>query len=290
MPSGDLQNADRDRRSEPSIGSVREDSAVAVYGPAKIHASACVEEGAILSPGVTVGAFAFVGAEVELGMGVEIEPHATLLGRTHVGPESHVSSHAVLGGAPQDRDWAGESTSLEIGARSVIREHVTINVGTIRGGGCTRLGDDNFVMNSAHIGHDCQIGDNTIIASFCGLGGHTRVDDFAVLGAYTGLHQYARIGESVMVAGGAKVSRDAPPFTMVAGDRARIVGLNTVGLRRRDFSTKTRSQIKHAFHLIFQSKLRLEEALAKVDEEIGAVPEVERLVSFLRKSERGFCR
>ena len=255
-----------------------------------IHSSAVVEDGATLADDVVVGPFAFIGGEVGLAAGVRVAAHATLIGQTRLGPGSVVFPHACLGGAPQDREFSGESTRLEIGARTQIREHVTINVGTVRGGGCTRLGDDNFVMNSAHIGHDCQIGDNTIIASFCGLGGHTRVDDFAVLGAYTGLHQYARIGESVMVAGGAKISRDAPPFTMVAGDRARIVGLNTVGLRRRDFSTKTRSQIKHAFHLIFQSKLRLEEALAKVDEEIGAVPEVERLVRFLRKSERGFCR
>jgi len=265
------------------------DSAPGAVAP-EVHPKACVEEGAILGSGVRVGAFAFVGPEVELGPGVEVAPHATLIGRTSVGADSRIFSHAVLGGAPQDREWKGEETCLEIGARAVIREHVTINVGTIRGGGCTRLGDDNFVMNSAHVGHDCQIGDHTIIASFCGLGGHTRIDDYAVLGAYTGLHQYARIGESVMVAGGAKVSRDAPPFTMVAGDRARIVGLNTVGLRRRDFPSKTRAQIKHAFHLIFQSKLRLEDALARVDEEIGAVPEVERLVTFLRKTERGFCR
>jgi UDP-N-acetylglucosamine acyltransferase len=145
-------------------------------------------------------------------------------------------------------------------------------------------------MNSAHIGHDCQIGNQTIIASFCGLAGHAKVDDFAVLGAYTGLHQYARVGESVMAAGGSKLSLDAPPFAMVAGDRARLVGLNSVGLKRRGFPPATRRQIKHAFHLIFGSRLRLEEALARVDEEAGGVPEVERLVSFLRKTERGFCR
>ena len=255
-----------------------------------VHPTACVEDGAILAPDVVVGAFAFVGREVELGAGVEVGAHVALIGRTRIGPECRIYPHACLGGPPQDREFSGESTSLEIGARTQIREHVTINVGTVRGGGCTRVGDDNFIMNSAHIGHDCQIGHSTIIASFCGLGGHTQVDDFAVLGAYTGLHQYARIGESVMVAGGAKLSLDAPPFTMVAGDRARVVGLNSVGLRRRGFSPKTRMQIKHAFHLIFQSKLRLEDALARVDEEIGAVPEVERLVSFLRKTERGFCR
>lgn len=255
-----------------------------------LHPTACVEDGAVLATDVVVGAFAFVGAEVEIGSGVEIGAHATLLGRTKIGPGCRIFPHACLGGAPQDREFSGESTSLEIGARTQIREHVTINVGTVGGGRCTRIGDDNFIMNSAHIGHDCQVGNHTIIASFCGLGGHTQVDDFAVLGAYTGLHQYARVGESVMVAGGAKLSLDAPPFTMVAGDRARLVGLNSVGLRRRGFPSKTRSEIKHAFHLIFQSKLRLEDALARVDEEIGAAPEVERLVSFLRKTKRGFCR
>lgn len=256
----------------------------------EIHPTACIEDGAILATDVVVGAFCFVGREVELGAGVEVGAHVTLIGRTRIGAGCRIFPHACLGGEPQDRAFDGEATSLEIGLRTQIREHVTIHVGTARGGGCTRIGDDNFIMNSAHIGHDCRIGDSTIIASFCGLGGHAQVDDFAVLGAYTGLHQYARIGESVMVAGGAKLSLDAPPFSMVAGDRARLVGLNAVGLRRRGFSRETRAQIKHAFHLIFQSKLRLEDALARVDEEIGGVAEVERLVSFLRKTERGFCR
>ena len=257
---------------------------------AQVHPTACVEEGATLGKDVVVGPFSLVGREVELGARVQVGAHVTLIGRTRVGPDCRIFPYACLGGDPQDQAFRGEATRLEIGARCVIREQVTIHVGTARGGGCTRIGEDNFLMNSAHIGHDCQIGSHTIIASFCGLAGHVKVDDFAVLGAYTGVHQYARVGESVMAAGGAKLSLDAPPFTMVAGDRARLVGLNAVGLRRRGFSDKTRAQIKHAFHLIFGSKLPLEAALARVDEEIGGVPEVERLVSFLRKTERGFCR
>jgi len=249
-----------------------------------------VEDGATLADGVVVGAFAFVGSDVELARGVEVGPHATVMGRTIVGPDSRVFPHAVLGGEPQDTGFAGESTRLEVGARNVFREHVTLNIGTAGGGGCTRIGDDNYLMNGAHVGHDCQIGDHTIISPFCGLAGHTRIEDYAVLGAYTGLHQHARIGESVMVAGGAKVSRDVPPFTMVAGDRAKIVGLNSVGLRRRGFDSETRAQIKRAFHLIFQSRLRLEEALARVEEELGGVAEVDRLVGFLRSTQRGFCR
>lgn len=256
----------------------------------RIHPTACVEEGAILADDVVVGPLSFVGSEVELGAGVEIGSHVSLSGRTRIGPGSRVFPFACLGGPPQDRDFRGETTRLEIGAGTVIREHVTIHVGTTRGGGCTRVGDDNFIMNGAHIGHDCQIGSHTIIASFCGLAGHVKVEDFAVLGAYTGVHQYARVGESVMAASGAMLSLDAPPFAMVAGDRARLVGLNSVGLERRGFSDKTHGEIKHAFHLIFASRLPLEQALARVDEEVGGVPEVERLVSFLRKTERGFCR
>ncbi|HEB89943.1 MAG TPA: acyl-ACP--UDP-N-acetylglucosamine O-acyltransferase [Deltaproteobacteria bacterium] len=256
----------------------------------EIHPTACVEDGAILADDVVVGPFTFVGREVELGPRVEVGAHVTLMGRTRIGADCRIFPQACLGGEPQDRAFDGESTRLEIGARTQIREQVTIHVGTSRGGGCTRIGEDNYLMNGAHIGHDCQIGDHTIIASFCGLAGHARVDDFAVLGAYTGLHQHARVGESVMAAGGSKLSLDAPPFSMVAGDRARLVGLNSVGLRRRGLPPETCRQIKRAFHLIFRSRLRLEEALARVGAELGGVPEVERLVSFLRKTERGFCR
>ncbi len=255
-----------------------------------IHPTACVEDGAILAPDVRVGPFTLVGGEVELGPGVSVGEHVTLLGRTTIGADCRIFPHACLGGEPQVRGLVGQMTRLEIGARTEIREQVTIHVGTAQGGGCTRIGDDNYIMNGAHIAHDCQIGNETIISSFCGLAGHSRVDDFAVLGAYTGLHQFARVGESVMAAGGSRLSLDAPPFSMVTGDRARLVGVNSVGLRRRGFSSETRRQVKHAFHLIFRSKLRLETALARVDEEIGGVAEVERLVSFLRKTERGFCR
>lgn len=255
-----------------------------------IHPTAFVEEGAVLAPDVVVGPFAHVGAEVELGAGVEVGSHSTLIGRTRIGAQSRIFPQVCLGGEPQDQSFDGEATRLEIGVRAVIREFASVHVGTVRGGGCTRIGDDVFIMNNAHVGHDAQIGQSVIIAPFCGLGGHVQIDDFAVLGAYTGVHQHTRVGESVMAAGGTKLARDAPPFSMVAGDRARLVGLNSVGLRRRGFPAKTRSQIKRAFRLLFQSRLLLEPALARVEEEVGGVPEVERLVSFLRKTERGFVR
>jgi UDP-N-acetylglucosamine acyltransferase len=255
-----------------------------------IHATAIVEAGAVLADDVTVGPLAVIGPEVELGRGVVIGGHASVIGRTKIGAGTRVFPYVCLGGEPQIKDFEGESTRLEIGARNVIREHATVHVGSPEGGGCTRIGDDNLIMNTAHVGHDCQIGSHCIVASFCGLAGHVRVDDHVVLGAYTGVHQHARVGESVMAASNAKLSQDAPPFAMVAGDRARLVGVNHVGLRRRNFSHEAMRSVKHAFHIVFHSKLQLESALQRVRAELSESPEALRLVSFLETSERGFCR
>ncbi len=257
---------------------------------AEVHPTAIVESSAELAASVVVGPYAYVGPHVTLDEGVVVGPHALIVGRTRVGRDTRIFGHACIGGEPQDRTFAGEPTALEIGRGNVIREQVTIHVGTPQGGGCTRIGDDNLIMNTAHIAHDCQIGSHCIIASFSGLAGHVRVEDHAVLGAYTGVHQFSRVGESVMAASNAKLSMDAPPFSLVAGDRARLAGLNTVGLERRGIDAGARRALKRAFHLVFNSKLRLEEAVLRVQEEIEAVPEVDRLIGFLQKSERGFCR
>lgn len=255
-----------------------------------IHPTAIVEPGAVLADDVEVGPYAVVGPEVKLAEGVRVGAHVVLMGRTRVGVGSQIFPFACLGGTPQDQDFTGEGTRLEIGANNVIREHVTIHVGTRRGDGCTRIGDGNILMNSSHVAHDCQVGSSCIIASYVGLAGHVRVDDHAVLGAYTGVHQFSRVGESVMSASNAKLSLDAPPFAMVAGDRARLVGLNSTGLKRRGLPSQTRSQIKRAFQILFKSQLRLAVALERTRDELGEIPEVERLLCFLEKSERGFCR
>jgi len=257
---------------------------------ARVHPTATVEDGAKLADDCVVGAYALVGPEVELAAGVVIETHATVIGRTSIGAGSRIFPYACVGGEPQDRNFQGEPTRLVIGESNVIREHVTIHVGTAQGGGCTRVGADNLIMNGAHIAHDCQIGSHCIIASFSGLAGHVIVGDHAVLGAYTGVHQFARVGESVMAASNAKLSLDAPPFSMVAGDRARMVGINSIGLRRRGLEREQIAQLKHAFHVVFHSRLRLEAALARVREEVTDCEEVERFLAFLEKSERGFCR
>jgi UDP-N-acetylglucosamine acyltransferase len=257
---------------------------------ARIHPSAVVDPAAKLADDVEVGAFAWIGPGVELGPGVAVANHVSLGGATRIGARTRIFPFAALGGEPQDRTFSGERTRLEIGADNVIREGVTLHVGTPKGGGCTRIGDDNLIMNGAHIAHDCQIGSHAIVASFCGLAGHVEVGDWAVLGAYTGVHQFARVGESAMTAANSMLSLDAPPFAMVAGDRARVVGLNAVGLRRRELSAEAMRALKHAFHLLFTSKLRFEQAVARVREELAGSPEVGRLLRFLEDSKRGVCR
>ena len=257
---------------------------------ARVHPTAIVDPGAKLADTAEVGAYCVIGPDVELGENVCVQSHAVLSGHTSIGAGTRIFPFACIGGEPQDKSFEGEATRLLVGRDNVIRESVTIHVGTPRGGGCTRIGDDNLIMNAAHIAHDCEIGSHTIIASFCGLAGHVHVQDHAVLGAFTGVHQFARVGESVMTAANSMLSQDAPPFAMVAGDRARLVGLNIVGLRRRGFSREAIRKLKRAYHLIFHSRLRLEPALARVRQELGDAPDVARLVGFLEKAERGFVR
>lgn len=256
----------------------------------RIHPTAVVDPAAKLADDVEVGPLSCVGPGVELGPGVAVANQVSITGLVQVGARTRIHPFAALGGDPQDKTFAGERTRLEIGADNVIREGATLHVGTPRGGGCTRIGDDNLIMNGAHVAHDCQVGSHVIVASFVGLAGHVEVGDYAVLGAYTGVHQFCRIGESAMTAANSMLSQDAPPFAMVAGDRARLVGLNAVGLRRRSLSEEAVRALKHAFHVLFSSKLRLETALARVREESAGVPEVERLLRFLEASTRGFCR
>lgn len=258
---------------------------------ARVHPNATVDPGAKLADDAEVGPYSFVGPDVELGNGVVLGPQATIVGRTTIGARTRVFPFTVLGGEPQDRGFNETPGRLVIGEDNVIREHVTISVGTSKGGGTTRIGDDNLIMNTVHIGHDCRLGSHCIVASFSGLAGHVTVEDYAVLGGYTGVHQFVRIGESVMCAADSKLGKDAPPFSLVHGNQARWVGLNAVGLKRRGVSPEATSALKRAFQILYRSSLRTEPALARMREELGHVPEVARLVRFLEASEkRGFMR
>ncbi len=256
----------------------------------RIHPSAVVDPRAKLAEDVEIGPLAVVGPEVELAAGVVVKSHATVTGRTSVGERTRIFPYVVLGEEPQDKSFSGETTELVIGADNVIRENAVIHVGTRKGGGCTRIGDDNLIMNGVHVGHDGQIGSHVILASQSALGGHVVVEDHAVVGGLCGIHQQARVGESAMVAALTGVSKDTPPFALTAGGRARIVGVNSVGLRRRGFPPETRRAIKRAFHLLFRSRTRLSDAIERCRGELGDRPEVERLLRFVESSKRGVSR
>ncbi|MGI9431836.1 MAG: acyl-ACP--UDP-N-acetylglucosamine O-acyltransferase [Myxococcota bacterium] len=256
-----------------------------------IHPTAVVDPAAKVADDVKIGAYAVVGPHVELQAGVELRPHCHVRGHTRVGERTRIFPFSVVGEEPQDKGFDPETeTELRIGSDNVIREHVSIHLGTPEGNGCTTIGDDNLFMNGSHVGHDSEIGDHVIVASNVALGGHCEVQDFAVIGGLCGVHQFARVGESVMVAGLAGVAQDAPPFSLVAGERTTIRGINAVGIRRRGFSPAVRREIKRAYHIVFHSKLRLEVALDQIKEEGLASDEVARLVHFLETSERGFSR
>jgi UDP-N-acetylglucosamine acyltransferase len=255
-----------------------------------VHPTAVVDRRARLAPDVTVGPYSVIGEHVELGPGVVIGSHVALGGCTRIGARTRISPFAVIGGEPQVLGATGENTALEIGEDNVIREFSSIHVGSPGGGGCTRIGDGNFILNNVHIAHDCRIGSRCVLASFSALAGHVTLEDHVVFGAMTAVHQFVRIGESAFTAANSMVSMDAVPFSKVAGDRARFAGLNTIGLRRRGFPEATIASLKHAFHLLFQSQLRLEPALDLVKRECGDLPEVAHLLRFIQESERGFIR
>jgi UDP-N-acetylglucosamine acyltransferase len=259
---------------------------------ARIHPSAVIDAGAKIAADVEIGPFAAIGPSVELASGVVVGSHVALLGRTTIGSGTRIFPHVVLGGTPQVREEEGEATALVIGEDNVLREFVTVHAGTRGGPGCTRIGNDNLLMNNVHVAHDCQIGSQCVLSSFVGIGGHVVIEDHVVVGGMSGVHQFVRVGESVFTGGNAMLSRDAPPFTRVTGDRARFAGINTLGLERRGVNEAAIATIKHAMHLLFQSRLRFDEAAARVERECPGSPEVERLLGFLRESRngRGFIR
>ena len=254
-----------------------------------IHPTAVVDPGAKLADDVELGPYSVVGDGVELASGVKVSSHVILVGRTTVGARTRIFPFSVIGEEPQVQGVEGE-TSLHIGRDNIIREYASIHAGSPIGEGCTRIGDGNFILNNVHIAHDCQIGSGCIIASFSAMAGHVVVEDYAVLGAMVGIHQFCRIGESSFTGASTKLSKDVAPFSKVMGERAHFAGVNSVGMKRRGFPPEKIAELKHAYHLLFQSKLRLAPAMQRVERECGGSPEVRRLLDFLTSSKRGVTR
>ncbi len=255
-----------------------------------IDPRAAVEEGAQIGAGCIIGPFAVIGADVVLGPGCEVGAHAVVQGPCQMGEANRIFPFASLGTAPQDLGYRGESTELRIGSHNTFREFVTINRGTAKGGGVTRIGDHNLFMAYCHVAHDCQIGSRVVMANAATLAGHVAVEDDAILGGLSAVHQFARVGTHAILGGGTMAPLDVPPYMMAAGNHANLHGINVRGLARRGFSRDTITQIKRTYRLLFRSGLRLEEAMEEVARRGWNTPEVERLLSFIRASRRGITR
>ena len=254
-----------------------------------VHPTAVIASGAQLADDVEVGPYAVIGAEVRIGRGTTVGAHAVIEGRTTLGERNRIFQFAALGAIPQDLKYHGEPSELVIGDENQIREFATMHRGTEGGGGVTRVGSHNLFMNFSHVAHDCRIGDRVIVANGGTLAGHVTVDDYVIVGGLAAVHQFVQIGESAMLAGGAMVVQDVPPFCVVHGDRAGLVGLNVEGMRRRGFADEEVRGLRTAYRTLFRSGLTVKEAIRKLREEpLGAG--VERLLQFTEGSKRGICR
>ena len=260
-----------------------------------IHPTALVDPAAQLHLTVTVGPYAVIGPQVSIGANTKVGAHCVLEGITSIGEGNTIHSHAALGGAPQDKKYAGEPTRLQIGNRNTIREFCTFNTGTVQDEGLTRIGDDNWIMAYVHIAHDCKVGNNTILANNATLAGHVQVADWAIIGGLTGVHQFSKVGAHVMAGFASHISQDVPPFTMVDGHPLAVRGLNLEGLRRRGFSAERLAVIKQAYRVLYRSGLTLQAAIEALQNlqsscEPEAQADVQLMLDFLAQSTRGIVR
>ena len=257
----------------------------------KIHPTAILSPETVLGEDVEIGPYTITEGRVSIGNGCVIGPHVVIKGPTFIGDHCRIYQFASIGEVPQDLKFKGEETELVIGDGNVIREYVTINRGTQGGGGRTVIGKGNFLMSYVHIAHDCILGNYNILANVATLAGHITIEDFAIIGALSAVHQFARIGSYAFVSGMTGVAQDIPPFVKAAGNRSKLYGLNTIGLKRHDFSEEAISALKRVYRIVFRSKLRMAEAIEQIESEtIGELPEVQKFLTFLKTTKRGICR
>ena len=256
----------------------------------KIHEKALVDARAELAADVEIGAYCVIGPKVKIGKGTRLKSHVVVEGNTTLGEGNVIFQFASVGSVPQDLKYRGEDSQLIIGDRNTIREFVSLNPGTAGGGMITRVGNHNLFMMYCHIAHDCVLGSHNIIANGATLGGHVVIEDYVIVGGLVGIHQFVRVGTSAILGAGSMVSKDIPPYCNATGDRAKLRGLNVEGLRRKGFTGEQIATLKKAYRIIFQSGLRTKDALKEVKREFPESPEIERLVVFIERSQRGICR
>ena len=257
----------------------------------QIHPTALVAPGATLADDVSIGPYCVVGEEVVLGPGVRLIAHVVVDGRTTIGERTRIFPFASIGLEPQDLKYRGEKSSLVIGCRNTIREHVTMNPGTEGGGMVTRVGDHNLFMVGVHVAHDCQIGDHVIMANNATLAGHVVIEDYALLGGLSAVHQFVRIGQHAMIGGMSGVERDVIPYGQVMGDRARLTGVNIIGMQRRGFSRDDIQALRSAYQFLFSADGTFNDRVNEMAERFRGVAPVDDVLAFIRAdSTRAICQ
>jgi len=257
----------------------------------KIHPQAIVSSTAKIGNGVEIGAFAVVGADVELGAGCVVHPHAVINGPSKFGAGNVFHPFCVIGGDPQDYTFRGEHVELAAGDGNIFREHVTISRGTRKGGGITRVGNENFFLSYSHVGHDCQVGNGTLFVNGATLAGHVTVQDFVTLGAFSPVHQFCRLGKYAYIGACTVITQDVLPFSLIVTEReTRCFGANTIGLERKEFSPERIQALQQAFKLLVRSKKNTSQALEEMRKTLGDSADVREMIAFVEKAERGIVK
>lgn len=256
----------------------------------QIHKTAVVDPSAKLGDDLTIGPYSVVGPNVEIGAGTIVGPHSVIEGKTKIGFNNSIYQFSSIGSAPQDLKYKGEDVRLEIGDNNIFREYSNINLGTVHGGGVTKIGNNNLLMSSVHIGHDCSLGDGVVIATGTGLSGHVTLEDGVILGGMVGISQRVRVGKLAYIGGFTGIGRDVPPFVVGRGsDGIWIKGINSVGLSRKGFPEANIRALKRAYRAVFMSGNTVSAGCEIAFKEWGDVPEVDYFISFIKNSKNGIC-
>jgi len=255
-----------------------------------IHETAIIDQETKIGSDVSIGPYSVIKGNVSIGSGTVIGPHVVIDSYADIGPDCQIFQFASIGAAPQAIKYKGEETWVKIGRATIVREFVTINRGTGFGGGLTEVGEENFLMAYVHIAHDCKTGRGVVLANAATLAGHITIGNYAIIGGLTAIHQFVRVGDYAYVGGASAVANDILPYVVASGDRAKLHGLNKVGLKRRDFSEDVLLCLKKTYRILFRLGLTINEALERVAAEVEQTPEVLNMIDFIKSSERGIAR
>jgi UDP-N-acetylglucosamine acyltransferase len=257
----------------------------------EIHSSAIVDKEALLDEDVIIGPNCIIEKGVKIGKATRLFSNVVVYGTTEIGENCQIYPFATIGFPPQDLKYKGEDTRVNIGSNNIIREYVSIHRASVGGDGSTDIGDNNFLMAYVHVAHDCKLGSNIVMANGTGLSGHVVVEDHALLGGMVGIHQHVRFGAYSMAGGLTRITQDIPPFVIVAGaDKAKLYGINVVGLKRNGISDETINELKNAYKILFRQKISLKEAIKQVQTELPYTDEIKHLIEFIKANKRGICR